>query len=329
MTTKSVVQTQKKSLSGGMQQWVQRYGRLAALLIIVVMFAVATGGNSLAGENLMNVLWQVTTIGVIAMGASFVIFTGGIDLSVAPVLAMTGIITTYLLTFQHTNIVVAVAAGLLAGLLCGLLNGVLVTWFNITPFIVTLATMNVFSGATLLFSRGETWGVFEPPAFMFIGGGRIGPVPMPVIIFLVVTVAAWFVASGTRFGRSIYALGGNEVAATFSGINVRRMKILAYAMSGFCAGLSGVVLSSKIQQASSAQGVGSELDVIASVVVGGASLFGGEGTIFGTLIGTVLIGVVNNGLNLLNVSSLYTPLVKGLVILLAVGVDSFYRRRSR
>jgi ribose transport system permease protein len=328
MTTKTVVQTQKDT-GARTQQWMQRYGRLAALLVIVAVFAIATGGNSLAGENLMNVLWQVTTIGVMAMGASFVIFTGGIDLSVAPVLAMTGIITTYLLTFQHTNVIVAVLAGLAAGLLCGLLNGVLVTWFNITPFIVTLATMNVFSGATLLFSRGETWGVFEPPSFMFMGGGRIGPVPMPVIIFLAVAAIAWFVAGGTRFGRSIYALGGNEVAAAFSGINVRRMKVLAYATSGFCAGLSGVLLSSKIQQASSAQGVGSELDVIASVVVGGASLFGGEGTIIGTLIGTVLIGVVNNGLNLLNVSSLYTPLVKGVVILLAVGVDSYYRRRSR
>jgi ribose transport system permease protein len=327
MTTKSVVQTQRRASST--TQWMQRYGRLAALLVIVALFAVATGGNSLAGENVMNVLWQVSTVGVMAMGASFVIFTGGIDLSVAPVLAMTGIISTYLLTYQNVNVVVSVLAGLAAGLLCGLLNGVLVTWFNITPFIVTLATMNVFSGATLLFSRGETWGVFGPPSFMFVGGGRIGPVPMPVVTFLVVTAIAWFVAGGTRFGRSIYALGGNEVAAAFSGINVRRMKILAYTVSGFCAGLSGVVLSSKIGQASSAQGVGSELDVIASVVVGGASLFGGEGTILGTLIGTVLIGVVNNGLNLLNVSSLYTPLVKGVVILLAVGVDSFYRRRSR
>ena len=328
MTTQGVAQPAGKPGLGA-QHYVQRYGRLAALIVISAAFAILTRGAFLNSENLLNILWQVTTIGVIAMGTSFVIFTGGIDLSVAPVLSLTGIVTTYMLTLAHRDVVSSIAAGLLTGLLCGLFNGVMVTVFRITPFIVTLATMNIFMGITLLASRGETWGVFEPASFMFIGGGRIGPVPMPVFLFLAITAVAWFFASSTRFGRSIYALGGNETAAALSGIAVRRVKILAYTVSGFCAGLSGVMLSSKIQQASSAQGVGSELDVIASIVVGGASLFGGEGTIVGTLLGTVLIGVINNGLNLLNVSSLYTPLVKGVVILLAVGADSYYKRGQR
>lgn len=310
------------------QQFIQRYGRLAALIVVVAVFAILSGGRSLTTENILNVLWQVTTIGIMAMGASFVIFTGGIDLSVAPILALSGIVTAGLLVFQDWAVVPAILGGLLVGTLCGLFNGIMVTVFKVTPFIVTLASMNIFMGISLLVSRGETWGVFEPPSYMFIGGGHIGPVPMPVIIFLVVTAIAAFVASATRFGRSIYAIGGNETAAALSGIRTNFLKMMAYVISGFCAGLSGVVLASKIQQASTAQGVGSELDVIASVVVGGASLFGGEGTIFGTLLGTVLIGVINNGLNILNVSSLYTPLVKGVVILFAVGLDSYYRRRA-
>jgi ribose transport system permease protein len=311
------------------QQFVQRYGRLAALVVVVVAFAILSGGRSLTTENILNVLWQVTTIGIIAMGASFVIFTGGIDLSVAPVLSLSGIVTAGLLVFQGWNMIPAILAGLGVGILCGFFNGILVTVFKVTPFIVTLAAMNIYMGISLLVSKGETWGVFEPPAYMFIGGGHIGPVPMPVIIFLGVTAIAAFVAGATRFGRSIYAIGGNETAAALSGIRVGFIKMMAYVISSFCAALSGVVLASKIQQASTAQGVGSELDVIASVVVGGASLFGGEGTILGTLLGTVLIGVINNGLNILNVSSLYTPLVKGLVILFAVGMDSYYRRSSR
>lgn len=311
------------------QQFIQRYGRLTALVVVVIAFAILSGGRSLTTENILNVLWQVTTIGIIAMGASFVIFTGGIDLSVAPVLSLSGIVTAGLLVYQGWSMVPAILAGLGVGLLCGLFNGLLVTVFKVTPFIVTLAGMNIFMGIGLLVSKGETWGVFEPPAYMFIGGGRIGPVPMPVIIFLGVTAIAAFVAGATRFGRSIYAIGGNETAAAVSGIRVNFIKLMAYVISSFCAALSGVVLASKIQQASTAQGVGSELDVIASVVVGGASLFGGEGTILGTLLGTVLIGVINNGLNILNVSSLYTPLVKGLVILFAVGLDSYYRRGQR
>jgi ribose transport system permease protein len=309
-------------------QFAQRYGRLIALIVIVAIFAILTNGEFLAAENLLNVLWQVTTVGIIAMGASFVIFTGGIDLSVASVLAMTGIVTTGLVTYQKVDVVPAVLIGLLAGLLVGLFNGLLVTYFRITPFIVTLATLNIVMGITLLLSRGETWSIFEPPSFMIIGAGQIGPVRMPVIIFLVVTAIAWFVASSTRFGRSIYAIGGNQTAAALSGIRVNTLKTMAYCVSSFCAGLSGIVLASKIQQASTAQGVGAELDVIAAIVVGGASLFGGEGSILGTLIGTILIGVINQGLTMLNVSSLYTPLVKGVVILLAVGMDSYYRRRA-
>jgi ribose transport system permease protein len=269
--------------------------------------------------NLTNVLRQTSLNAIIAIGMTFVILTGGIDLSVGSVFAFAGAITAGML-IRGINVVVAVGIGLAVGTLLGAFNGVLITKGKVPAFISTLATMTILRGATMVYTKGQPLtGLGDP--FYYVGEGFIGIFPVPVVITVVVFGISYYILSQYRFGRYIYALGGNEEAARLSGINTNLIKTMAYAVSGLLAALSGIIIASRLNSAQPTAGQGAELDAIAAVVLGGASLSGGQGGVGGTIIGALIIGLLSNGLNLLNVSPFYQLIAKGAVILLAILLD--------
>ncbi len=270
-------------------------------------------------SNFTNILRQTSLNAIMAVGMTFVILTAGIDLSVGSIFAFASAVTAGML-IGRVNVVVAVTAGLLIGALLGALNGVVIAKGKVPPFISTLAMMTVLRGATLVYSNGQPLtGLGDP--FYYIGGGFIGIFPVPVVITFIVFALGYYLLSQYRIGRYIYALGGNEEAARLSGINTAAVKIFAYTVSGLLAALSGIIIASRLNSAQPTAGQGAELDAIAAVVLGGTSLSGGQGTVFGTLIGALIIGLLSNGLNLLNVSPFYQLIVKGVVILIAILLD--------
>lgn len=277
----------------------------------------------LTRSNLFNVLRQTSLNAIIAVGMTFVILTGGIDLSVGSILAFSSSVAASL-AHNGTPATPAILVGLAIGTILGLLNGLIITQGNIPPFIATLAMMTMARGATLVYSDGQPiTGLGD--GFYFIGNGYVGSVPLPVIITVLSLIFGHYILSQTRTGRYIYAVGSNEDAAKLTGINTKLVKTLVYAISGFTAALSGIIIISRLNSAPPTAGAGAELDAIAAVVLGGTSLAGGQGHLAGTFIGALIIGVLNNGLNLLNVSSYYQQFAKGVVILIAVLLD---RRKS-
>lgn len=301
-----------------LKQTIVKFKSLVGLLLLCIIISIITP-RFLNLNNILNVLTQVSVNAIIALGMSFVILTGGIDLSVGSILAITGAIAATLV--KGTNsIFIALLAALILGGLIGAANGAVVAKGKIQPFIVTLAAMTIFRGVTYVYTNGTPISGLGKN-FTFIGNSRVLGIPFPVIITLIIFIIAWYLINETRFGRYTYALGGNEDSTRLSGINTDRIKILVYMISGIAAALSGIIVTSRIGSASPNAGTGYELDAIAAVVLGGTSLSGGEGTITGTIIGAMIIGVLNNGLNLMNVSPFYQSIVKGLVILLAVLLD--------
>jgi ribose transport system permease protein len=288
----------------------------------MVLFAVLSP-YFLTTENLLNVTLQTSITAIIAVGMTFVILTAGIDLSVGSVVAFAGVLTTGLLKLDVSPVLaypVAIGAGLLFGAMTGGAAGVFITRFRITPFIVTLALMTIWRGAAFVATEGRPiWDL--PEGFAVLARGRIAEIPIPTIIMLVVFGVAHFVLTQTRFGRYVYAVGGNVEAARLAGIDTNRILMQVYIISGVLASLSGILLASRVNSGQPNSGLMYELDVIAAVVVGGTSLFGGRGTVIGTLIGSLLIGVLRNGLNLLNVESYVQQVIVGVVILLAVMMD--------
>jgi len=302
-------------------------GKLGPLLGLVILSIVLTflSDRFLTVDNLLNVTRQVSINAIISVGMTLVILTGGIDLSVGSILAFSGSITAGLLAGGQT-LSLAVFLGLIVGAGLGFINGILITRADIPPFIATLGTMTAARGFTLVYTDGRPiTGMDE--VFRFLGGGYIASIPVPVIIMAVIFIAAYIMLTQTKFGRYIYAIGGNEEAARLSGINTKTVLTSVYTLGGVLAGFSGVIMASRLNSAQPTAGIGFELDAIAAVVLGGTSLSGGVGTIAGTLIGAMIIGVLDNGLNLLNVSSFYQQVAKGVVILLAVYVDK--KRKGR
>ncbi|SKA87024.1 ribose transport system permease protein [Clostridium sp. USBA 49] len=295
-----------------------KYKSLIGLIILCLIISIITP-RFLTITNILNVLTQVSVNAIIAVGMCFVILTGGIDLSVGSILAITGAIAATLAT-KNVNVILNLLIVLLIGAFIGFLNGITVAKGKIQAFIVTLATMTVFRGVTYVYTKGTPISVIDSK-FTFVGNGKIAGIPMPIILIIIVVLAAWYILNQTRYGRYVYAVGGNEDSARLSGINTVKIKTLVYVICGMTAALSGVVVTSRIGSASPNAGVGFELDAIAAVVLGGTSLSGGEGSVIGTIIGAMIIGVLNNGLNLINVSPFYQSIVKGLVILLAVMLD--------
>lgn len=301
----------------------QRLGPGAGALVAFLLIAIV--GSMLSPtfatqRNVTNVLRQSAMLGVVAAGMTFVILTAGIDLSVGMVLSLTSVFAAIL--FGGGNgapLAVVLLATLGLGALIGALNAFMIIWRGAAPFIVTLAMMAIASGAALTISGGKPIGGIQG-AYAWIGAGYVGPVPAPVLIMLAVFLLGGFVLRYTPYGREACAVGGNEEASRLSGISVNRVKMITYGISGMLAALGGIIFSARVTVGDPWAGRGLELDAIAAVVIGGTSLFGGVGTMWGSLLGTLIITMINNLLNLLNVSPYMQGLAKGLIILAAITI---------
>jgi ribose transport system permease protein len=295
---------------------IRRYGILIGLIGLITGFSVLSD-RFFTISNMLIVMRQTSIVAFLAVGMSFVILGADIDLSVGSVLAFSGAVGAGVM--QNGGIFFGILAGLALGTALGAFNGIVITKLKIPAFIATLAMMAIARGGTLVYTDGRPI-TGLPSSFAFLGRGYIGNVPFPIILMLIIFILAYIILKLTRFGRYVYATGGNINAARASGIKVDNVIISTFAISGFLSGLTGMVLASRLNSAQPTAGVGYELDAIAAVVLGGTNLFGGEGELWGTLIGAFIMGILNNGLNMLNVSSFYQQVVKGIVILIAVTV---------
>lgn len=301
-------------------------GILIALVALCVVLTF-TSKSFLTASNLLNVSQQISTNFLIAIGMTFIILLGGIDLSVGSVIAVTGLMMGIMMKNWNMPVAASLILGLLFASLIGLVTGLLITGFDLPPFIATLGMMSIARGAAYTITQGQPIYTF-PEGFLAITG-RYGGIPVFTILIMAVMFAiAAYVLKYTKYGRYIYAIGGNENCAKLSGINVKKIKCIAYVISGFCCGVAAIVLTSRLDSAVPTNADGAELDAIAAVVIGGTSMNGGEGTLVGTIIGTMIIGIVANGLNLLNVPQGAQRMVKGGIIVLAVIVDVIRRKRS-
>jgi ribose transport system permease protein len=298
----------------------QKLGPLLGLLALIIIVSVLNP-SFLEPLNILNLLRQVSINALIAFGMTFVILTGGIDLSVGSILALSSALTAGMIV-SGMDPILAIIIGCLLGGVMGMVNGLLITKGKMAPFIATLATMTLFRGLTLVYTEGNPiTGLGDNYLFQLFGRGYFLGIPVPAITIVLVFAILYVILHKTPFGRQTYAIGGNEKAAFISGIKVPRVKVLIYGISGLLAALAGAILTSRLNSAQPTAGTSYELDAIAAVVLGGTSLNGGKGRIFGTLIGVLIIGVLNNGLNLLGVSSFYQMVVKGIVIIIAVLLD--------
>jgi ribose/xylose/arabinose/galactoside ABC-type transport system permease subunit len=297
------------------------YGSLLGLLLIGAALSLLSD-RFLTTSNLINVARQVSINAIVAAGMTIVIITGGIDLSVGSTIALAG--CAALLVAGPAGDPIGMAAGILVAAGVGLLNGALVAWGRVPPFIATLATMTVVRGAALVLTNGEPI-VKTEGAYLWLGQASIGPIPVPILLMVATLLAAHWFLSRTRWGTYVYAVGGNAEAARLAGISLAGIQILVYVVGGALAGLAGLVLAARLSSAQPNTGVGFELDAIAAVVLGGTSLMGGEGTVWGTTVGAFIIGILNNGFNLMNVSPFYQLIAKGAVIVVAVIVDQLVK----
>lgn len=314
----------KLSMNAAASDMMRRYGLILVLLLSVVILSFISDAF-LTVNNLMNVLRQVSINGILAVGMTLVILTAGIDLSIGSLMAVSAVIAASIVAGNPDAVFLALVAGIAASGVLGGVTGTMSTKLNVAPFIATLAMMTIARGIALIYTNGRPITI-DSSAFRYLGQGYIGPVPVPVVIFALVTAIVSFILYKTKFGRYIYAVGGNENAANVSGIRVHRVKIWVYIINGALSGLAGILLASRISSGQPNSGLGYELDAIAAVVIGGTSLFGGRGTMLGTIVGVLIIGVINNGLNLLNVSSYWQQIIKGLIIAGAVILDQRAKR---
>lgn len=306
---------------------VQRFAALTGLILLGLFFSIASP-HFLSPYNLLTIALQTSIIAIVAIGQTYVIIKAGIDLSVGSIVAISGVVVADLVT-SGIPVWLSVVLGVGVGAVCGLINGLIISYGKIPPFIATLGMMGMARGAALVITDGmPITGL--PESFALIGNSKLfGVIPFPVVILAVIAVIMSVVLSKTPFGRNIYAIGSNEEAAYLSGIPVRKTKIGVYVVSGLMSGIAGVILTSRLVSAQPTAGNLYELDAIAAVVIGGASLMGGVGTISGTIIGAFIMGVLRNGLNLLNVSPFWQQIIIGAVVILAVFIDNFRKRRMR
>ena len=303
----------------------RRFSVFIILLIICLIFALGSG-EFLTASNLLNVALQTSIIAIVAIGMTFTILTAGIDLSVGSLMALGGALAAGLAVRQGLGTYGGIGVSLLVGLALGAINGLLIIKGGMPPFVATLAMMAVARGLTLVYTQGRPIAGIEKD-FVFWGTGRLLGIPMPVILLAIIATIAHVVLRYTRFGLYVYATGGNEETTHLAGVSPDRIKLAVYAISGLTATLGGVLLTARLWSAQPNAAVGWELDAIAAPVLGGISLFGGVGSIGGTLVGAFIIGVLSNGLNLLGIPSYYQQVIKGVVFILAVMLDLFTKRR--
>ena len=302
--------------------FVDNLGIICALLAMVLFLYIfpTTHNTFLTTKNIFNVLRQSSTNLMLACGMTMVIILGGIDLSVGSIIAMSGVLGAAAVVWGGMPEIVGILIAIFSGLIFGLLNGLVIALTKIPPFIVTLASMNIAKGIAYVYSGGKPIRCMTD-AWKFLGAGYVGPVPTPVVTMTLVFLVAVLFLNRTKMGRHVYAVGGNDTAAKFSGISTAKVKFVVYSFSGLMAGLAGITIASRLYSGTCTSGDGAEMDAIAAVVVGGTSMAGGSGRLGGTLIGVLIIGILNNGLNLMGVNSDWQYIIKGAVILLAVYVD--------
>jgi ribose transport system permease protein len=303
----------------------RRISVLGILLLICVVFALGSS-EFLTASNLLNVALQTSIIAIVAIGMSFVIFTAGIDLSVGSMMALAGAIAAGMAVRQGFDTYVSITIGLGIGLILGAVNGLMIVKGGIPPFVATLSMLAIARGLTLVYTEGRPIAGLDEQ-FIFWGTGQVWGIPLPVIIMAVIAVVAHIITRYTPFGLHVYSTGGNEETTRLAGVSPDRIKLAVYMISGFLAALGGILLTARLWSAQPNAAVGWELDAIAAPVLGGTSLFGGVGSIGGTVIGAFIIGVLSNGLNLMGVPSYYQQVIKGLVFILAVTVDLINKRR--
>lgn len=297
-------------------------------LVILLFFVVVVSFQNpvfLTKDNLLNVVRQVAISGVMSLGFTIIMASGCMDLSVGNMLSMIGVIVAILAKIDGMPLALACLAGIVVGVVCGVINATISTVFNLAPFIVTLAMGNVFEGATYLIAGGKPISGL-PDTLIHIGQGYILGIPIPVLILFAVAIIMWLFLSQTKTGRHILAIGGNVNAARVCGVNVSRTKLIAYICMGISVALGAIIMDGRVASAQVAAGKGMEMDALAAVVIGGTPLGGGYGNMIGTLIGCLIVGVMNNGLNLLHVSSYWQMVAKGAIILFAIILDSISSR---
>ena len=304
------------------------FRRLSVVIILLLICLVFALGSSdfLTTSNLLNVALQTSIIAIVAIGMTFTILTAGIDLSVGSVMALAGAVAAGLAVRQDLDTFTAIGLALLLGMVIGAINGLMIVKGGMPPFVATLAMLAMARGLTLVYTNGRPIAGLDE-IFIFLGTGQVMGIPVPVIIMAVTAIIAHIVTRYTRFGLHVYATGGNEEPTRLAGISTDRIKLSVYIISGLTAAIGGILLTARLWSAQPNAAVGWELDAIAAPVLGGTSLFGGVGSIGGTLVGAFIIGVLSNGLNLMGVPSYYQQVIKGVVFILAVSLDILSKRR--
>ena len=302
----------------------REYGVLIGFIVLCTVIGILTP-NFLSVRNFLNLMRQCSIIGIISMGMTFVIISGNFDISVGAMCGLSGAVVMKLMT-MGTPIVAAVAAAIFVCMCVGMINGISVAKIGIPSLIATMAMVTILKGAILLITGG--YPISNPvPAYSVIAQSHIGFIPTPIVIFLFIIVIAQFTLTKTKFGSHVYAVGGNQIASRFSGINVDRQKISVFVINGFAAALAGIILSSRVAAATIVAGDGYDLDAIASVVIGGTSVLGGEGSALRTVLGVFLIAIIGNSFNLLGIDTKFQYIFRGIIILLAVGFDSYNKKK--
>ena len=318
MLETNAIKAEKKK--GSPKDYLGKLGPLLALIVLVILVSIVNP-SFIAPTNLLNLLRQVSTNALIAFGMTFVIITGGIDLSVGSTLALSSALMAGTIA-AGMDPLLAMILSLVVGTVFGAVNGLLITKGNMAPFIATLATMTIYRGLTLVYTNGNPiTGIGDSFIFKFVGRGYLFGIPFPVVLMIVSFILLYVLLHKMTFGRKTFAIGGNEKASFIAGIKNDRIKTGIYALSGLMASLAGIIITSRLDSAQPTAGTSYEMDAIASVVLGGTSLSGGRGRLVGTLIGALIIGTLNNGMNLLGISSFYQQVVKGIVIIIAVLLD--------
>ncbi len=318
----------KPTESKALQSLKNLLGILAALAIICVVLSILNP-KFFQLKNFITILRTTSINAIVAYGMTFVIITGGIDLSVGSVMSLGGVLCSMLIARTGCGVLVSMLAGLSIGVLIGLINGLCITKFSLAPFIVTLATSYIARGVSYLLTNARPVSIKEEFFYEF-GNGMIGNVfPYIILYMLLVFAVSWIVLNRTRFGRRVFAIGGNEEAARFSGIKIHRIKIITYICSGLLAAFAGIITCAKMYSGQPVIGEDASMDAIAGIVLGGTSMNGGFGTLTGTLIGCIIIGVINNGMNLIGLNSFWQQVAKGLVILIAVYVDAVKKKGKK
>ncbi|MGH2869335.1 MAG: ABC transporter permease [Solirubrobacteraceae bacterium] len=303
--------------------------QLGPFLFVLVLGIVLTivSPYFLTSTNISAIFVQMSVIAIITVGETMVIITAGIDLSVSTVVALSGVMASMLVANDGMGTGLGMVIGVLVGGGVGLINGLLITAVRLPPFIATLGTLSAVGGVALLVTNGQP--IAAPTSFDVLGDGHIGPIPVPIVIMVLVAAAGWFVLARTTLGRSAYAIGSNYETARLSGIRVNRVLTSVYVIQGLLAGLGGVIVASRVVTGDPSAGTNYNLDAIAAAVIGGASLFGGEGSVIGGLIGALLMELISNGSDLLNISNFWQDVILGVVIIAAVAYDQFRRRALR